>query len=303
MNIYNLISFIEIIEENSISKAAKKLHLTQSALSQQLKSIEKALDCRLLDRSNKGVVPTEEGEIVFKYAEIFSSLYNNMIEEIEECHNGEIKEIRIASSGSVSEYLIPCTLYTYKEKNKDIKFSTKSDYTKNVVDLILSRGADVGFVTVPIYKKGIECIRLCKSDLVFIYSPKNKDILNINESISLKEIASLPFVIGPEESGIRKIIENMFNENSISFNDVNVHMELGSVESIKTSVIENHGASIVPYISVKKELYTETLKSRSIKEVDVECHICMIYRKEQLQEEHIKKFINYMKKFGRDTFC
>lgn len=302
MNIYNLMSFIEIIEENSISKAAKKLHLTQSALSQQLKSIEKVLDCKLLVRSNKGVIPTEEGKIVFKYAGIFSSLYNNMIEEIEECHSDEIKEIRIVSSGSVCEYLIPCTLYTYKEKNKDIKFSTKSDYTKNVVDLILSRGADVGFVTVPIYEKGIECIKLYKSDLVFIYSPKNKDIL-ISENISLKEVASLPFIIGPEESGIRKTIEDIFHKNSISFNNVNVHMELGSIESIKTSVMENHGVSIVPYISVKKELYTGTLKSRTIEEADVECHICMIYQKEQLQEEYIKGFINYMKKFGRDTFC
>lgn len=303
MNIYNLMSFIEIIEENSISKAAHKLHLTQSALSQQLKSIEKDLNCKLLERSNKGVTPTEEGDIVFKYAEIFSNLYDNMINELKNCQNGEMKEVRIASSGSVSEYLIPCTLYIYKEGNEDINFSTKSDYTKNVIDLISSHSADLGFITVPINKKGIECTKLGKSDLVFIYSPKHECITEVDEEINLKEVANLPFIIGPEESGIRKNIENIFYDNSMSFDKVNVHMELGSIESIKTSVMENHGVSIVPYISVKKELYTGTLKSKPIKDLEIECDICMIYQKEQLNREHVKNFIDYMKKFGEDTFC
>ena len=303
MNIYNLRAFIEIIEENSISKAANKLHLTQSALSQKLKSIEKELDCKLLERSNRGVEPTEKGDIVFKYAEIFLSLYDNMIEEIKKCDEVQIKEIRIVSSGSVSEYLIPCTLYTYKEKYKDVKFSTKSDYTKNVADLILSNGADVGFVTIPINKKSIECIKLGKSNLVFIYSPENEYIKDADEYISLKEIASYPFILGPEESGIRKVTENMFYENSILLDNLNIHMELGSIESIKTSVIKNHGVSMVPYISAKKELYTGVLKTKPIKDLEVKCDICMLYQKEQLKDEYINKFINYMKKFGRDTFC
>ena len=66
MNIFNLASFIEIINENSISKAASNLHMTQSALSQQLKSIENDLNCQLVERSNRGVTPTEEGNIVLK---------------------------------------------------------------------------------------------------------------------------------------------------------------------------------------------------------------------------------------------
>lgn len=300
MNIYNLASFIEIVKESSISKAATKLHMTQSALSQQLKAIENDLDTKLLVRSNRGVAPTEAGNIVFKYSEIFLDLHDNMMKEIEDSKRLELKEIKIASSNSVCEYLIPCTLYTYRRKDKNIKFTTKCDYTKNVVDLVQSYRSDVGFITMNVDLPDLVCTKLQDNDLVVIYSPQNKEM---EGDITLEDLKTMGFIMGPEESGIRKVIENTFDSNGISFIDVDIHMELSSMEAIKTSVVENHGISIVPYITAKKELYTETLKSKKIEGLNLKCDICMIYHKDHNYEEHIRRFIKYMERFGKDTFC
>ncbi|MBU5439689.1 LysR family transcriptional regulator [Tissierella sp. MSJ-40] len=300
MNIFNLSSFIEIVNENSISKAAAKLHMSQSALSQQLKILENDLNCKLLERSNRGVVTTEEGDIVYRYSEIFLELYKNMEKEIEEVKVPEFKDIKIASSNSMCEYLIPCTLYTYRKKDRNIRFVTKCDYTKNVIEDILKYKADVGFITMAIEDKDLVCTKLNDNDLVLIYSPNNKEV---DKAKTLEDIASIGFLIGPEESGIRKAIENIFISNNISFENVNIHMELGSIEAIKTSVIENHGISIVPYVTVKKELYLGTLKTKEIEGISLKCDICMIYQKNYQHEEHINKFIEYMNKFGKDTFC
>lgn len=300
MNIFNLRSFIEIIEENSISKAASKLHMTQSALSQQLKAIENVLDTKLVERSNKGVSPTEAGNIVFKYAEIFSGLHNNMLEEIENAKKLELKSIKIGSSNSVCEYLIPCTLYTYRKKDRKIKFITKCDYTKNVIHMVQCYKSDVGFITMKIDEPDLVCTKLQDNELVIIYSTENEKMDAIT---SLNDLKSIGFVMGPEESGIRKVIENTFVGNEIPFEDVDIRMELSSMEAIKTSVMENHGISIVPYITVKKELYTKTLKSKKIEGLNLKCDICMIYRKENKYEAHIEEFIRYMERFGKDTFC
>lgn len=300
LNIFNLASFIEIINENSISKAASNLHMTQSALSQQLKSIENDLNCQLVERSNRGVTPTEAGNIVFKYAEIFLDLYENMMKEIEDSKKLELKEIKIGSSNSVCEYLIPCTLYTYRKKDRNIRFTTKCDYTKNVIDSVKSYRTDVGFITMEIDDPDITCTKIEDHELVIIYSPENNEMDKVS---SLKDLASEGFIMGPEESGIRKVIEKTFASNGIPFNEVNIHMELGSMEAIKTSVIENHGISIVPYATAKKELFTGTLKSKKIDGLNLKCDICLIYLKNHKYNEHIIEFIDYMEHFGRETFC
>ncbi|MBU5255885.1 LysR family transcriptional regulator [Tissierella praeacuta] len=300
MNIYNLLSFIEIVKENSISKAAKNLHISQSALSQQLKALEDTVECKLLERSNKGVEMTEEGRIVYRYAEIFKELVSNMKKEIDDIKIPSFKEIKIASSNSVCEYLIPCTLYTYRKVDRGIKFITKCDYTKNVIDYILKYKADVGFITMYVEDVNLVCTRLSENDLVLIYSPKNKEMEKVT---TLKEVSNIGFLVGPEESGIRKAIESIFLSNGISTENINISMELGSLEAIKTLVIENYGISIVPYATVKKELYLGTLKTKDLEGIKLKCDICMVYQKNHQYEEHIFKFIKYMKKYGKDTFC
>lgn len=300
MNIYNLASFIEIIKEGSISKAAINLHMTQSALSQQLKSIEEDLNCKLVERSNKGVWPTDAGNIVLKYSEIFLELYENMLKEIEKSKLIELKEIRVASSNSVCEYLIPCTLYTYRKQHRGIKFITKCDYTENVIEAVKSYRSDVGFITMEITEPNLNCVKIQNYELVIIYSPDNEEMEKVTK---LKDLATIGLILGPEESGIRKTIENIFNANGILLKNVNIKMELGSVEAIKTSVMENHGISIVPYAAVKKELYTGNLMSKKIEGLNLKCDICMIYLKDYNYEEHIKDFIKYVERYGRNTFC
>lgn len=300
MNIFNLGAFIEIVNAESISKAAKKLYMTQSALSQRLIAIENELGCKLLKRSNRGVVSTEEGKIVYKYAETFLELFKNMEREIEELKTPEFKEIRIASSNSVCEYLIPCTLYTYKQIDEAIRFVTKCDYTKNVIDYIGKYKVDVGFITMKIEDKDIACVKLYENDLVLIYSPDNKTMDNVE---TLKDISKMEFLVGPAGSGIRKSLEDIFLSNGILSEDININMELGSVEAVKTSVIENHGISIVPYATVKKELYLGTLLTKELEGITLKCDVCMIYNKNYQYESHIRKFIDYMIKYGKDSFC
>lgn len=273
MNIFNLSSFIEVVNENSISKAANKLHISQSALSQQLKSLENDLNCKLLERSNRGAFTTGEGNILYKYSEIFLDLFEEMKKEIREVNIPEIKDIKLASSNSICEYLIPCTLYTYRKNCRDIRFITKCDYTKNVEKDILNYKADVGFTAIYINNKDLICNKLKENDLVIIYSPNNEEINNLN---TLKDIANMNLLLGPKESGMRKSIENIFINNNIPLNKININMELGSIQAIKTSVIENHGISIVPYIAVKKELYLGTLKTKEIQGLKLKCDICMI---------------------------
>jgi DNA-binding transcriptional LysR family regulator len=300
MHITYLTSFIETVKQDSISKAAKNLHMTQSALSQQLQTLEKSLDSKLLIRSNKGVELTVEGEVVLSYAEALVNVYGNMLKEIEQCKKSEVQEIKISSCNSVGEYLLPCTLHLYKKSQPDTRFSIRNEYTKNIIEHVLDCSADIGFVDSKINIDGIDRIDITNINLIFIYSSKRK---LLKESISLREIATLPLIIGSSGSSIRQFTEEMFKNNNIPAERLNIEMELDTIESIKASVVANHGVSIIPATSVKKELHTNLLKTLPIQEGSPFCEISAIYQKSRASQPHIKEFISYIKNYGRKTFC
>lgn len=300
MQITYLTSFIETVKQDSISKASKNLHMTQSALSQQLQSLEKSLDSKLLIRSNKGVDLTEEGEIVLSYAEALVNVYENMLKELELCKKSEIQEIKISSCNCVGEYLLPCTLYLYKKSQPHTRFSIKSEFTKDIIEHVLDYSSDIGFIDSKICIEGIECIDITDVNLIFVFSSKR----NIaKEAISLKDIAAMPLILGSKESSIRQFVEEMFRSNNIPVEKLNIEMELASIEAIKASVAENYGVSIIPADSVKKELHTSLLKTLPIQEGATSCEICAIYQKSRASQPHIKEFISYIKNYGRKTFC
>ncbi|HYF81505.1 MAG TPA: LysR family transcriptional regulator [Clostridia bacterium] len=300
MQIDYLTSFIEAVKQDSISKASKNLHMTQSALSQQLQSLEKSLNANLLIRSNKGVELTEEGEIVLSYAEALVHIYENMLKELVQCKKSEIHEIKISSCNSVGEYLLPCTLHLYKKNQPDTRFSIKNEYTRNIIEHVLDCSADIGFIDSKINIDGIECINITDIGLIFVFSSSR---MIPKKSISLKDIAALPLIIGSSGSSIRQFTEEMFKRNNILIEKLNIEMELATIESIKASVVGNHGVSILPATSVKKELHTNLLKTLPIQEGAPVCEICAIYQKSRASQPHIKEFISFIKKYGRITFC
>lgn len=302
MNITYLNSFIETVKQDSISKASKNLHMTQSALSQQLQALEKSLNSTLLIRSNKGVILTEEGKIVLSYAETLVNLYDNMVKELEQYKKSELQEIKISACNSVGEYLLPCTLHLYRKNHRNLRFSLKIEHSKTIVEHILDFTSDVGFIDTgsDLNLDGIESFNICNNNLVFIYSSKrtiNKD------AITLKEITELPIILSSSKSNVRSIIEGLFINNNIPIKNLNIEMELESIESIKASVIADYGVAIVPYTAVKKEIHTKVIKTLPIKDATPTCNISMIYQKSRASQPHINNFISYIKKYGRETFC
>ena len=298
MNINYLNSFLEVVKDNSISKAAKNLHMTQSALSQQIQALEKLLSCELMIRSNKGIGLTEEGEIVQSYSETLINIYENMLKELEQCKKSNMQNIKISSCSAVGQYLLPCTLHLYKKDRGGIKFSLKSEDSKEVIDHVLDCSYDIGFIDSEVNLDGIECFRICNNDLVFVYSSK-RDIPK--DPLTLEDIYSLPLILSSEGTTTRELIKGLLSNNNI--NNLNIEMELDSIEAIKASVIADHGVSILPYTSVKKEIYSKVLKKATIAELNPSCKICMIYNKNMASKDHIRDFVDYIKRYGRETFC
>lgn len=288
MNLDHLKSFLVIVECNSISKAAKKLHLTQPGLSMQLQSLENEIGAKLLIRSNKGVRLTDEGKIVFEHASTMLSLENNIQNNIK---NLKTKNnlLSICSCNSLGAYVLPCSIYTFKEIYPDLKVSLEVCETKIVIEKLLNHKTNMGVLTYECEIPGLSTHSLITDNLVLVSNPD----VEYNQ-INLEDLKSIPLIIQNEDSSIRNILDHRLKEHNISFNDLNIVLTVNSSESIKSTISSGHGFAFLPAITIRQELRSKAMKKINIRDLDTKFNYYFAHRenyKFTKYEERFKKFI------------
>ena len=183
MHIEYLKYFYEIAQIKSISKVAKSAHISQSALSQQISKLEDSLGCTLLERSNKGVELTEEGAIVFKYADNIVRTYETMIDHLKSEAERSIN-IKIEACWSIATYSLPCVMYKiihkFPKNNYELNVNDADIIELNVMNNICALGV--------IYEKPKNeeiCYHKIGSDKLVLVAPAD---YKIEEEITLEQL-------------------------------------------------------------------------------------------------------------------
>ncbi len=295
MNIQYLKAFYVTVKANSISKAAKLLHLTQPGLSMQIQSLEKELHVSLLNRSNKGVELTEAGRVVYDYATTILSLQENIERDLANLQSDK-KHLLLGSCKAVGEYALPCSIYMYKQSNKDVDINLEIINTSKVVNDLISRTINIGIL------HGYECnkelvIQKITSDRLLLVT----SLPLVKDKITIKELLRLPLIFREQGSGTRKTILDAL-ECHVKVDDLNIIYELNSMEAIKTSVIAGKGISFIPELTIKRELKDGVLKHIEVEGLDIYSDFYIAYRKDHSLCPFETDFINFIKSSKRG-FC
>lgn len=279
MNIENLRAFYKTVYYKSISSAARELYLSQPAISQQIKALEKDLKATLLKRTNRGVFPTPAGELVYQYAERILNLYDNMVKDLECCQNNCINRLTISACPTIGQYALPCTLHEFKRRYKNITVHVEHNFTPEVIYNVKEGGIDIGFIEGCYVDENISCIPLGDFKMHFVASGNWEE-----KSLSKNKLLRYNFFIIHRKCALRKIIEETLLAHEIDIKKLKIEMEFPSIESIKSSVAAGHGLSILPYIAIKKELYTKTLSIVEVEGIEFNYSYSLIYNKKNLQK-------------------
>lgn len=288
MNLDYLRSFFVIVQCNSISKAAKKLHLTQPGLSMQLQNLEKEIGANLLIRSNKGVELTDEGKVVFEHASTMLSLEDNIQNNIKDL---KIKKniLSICSCNCLGAYVLPCSIYTFKEIYPDLEVSLDVCSTRTVIKKLINHETNIGILTSKYDVPSLVTHPLIEDKLILVSNPKIK----YNE-ITLSDLKDLPLIIQNEDSSIRNILHNILKNHNINSNNLNLILTMNSSQSIKSAIISGHGFAFLPAIVVRQELRAGTMKKINIQDLNTKFNYYFAYRENHTftqHEERFKKFI------------
>lgn len=299
MNIDYLRSLIAVSEQGSISRAAEQLHISQSALSQQIQTLERLFDTQLFERSHKGAILTLSGETVYHYA-------INIIESFEQLQKALIqvkkqdRTFKILSTSVLHSYALPCTLYHLSEKYPNVHLDIKSVPSRLIEQNILKGFADIGLISGPPTCKDVISKKVYNERYCLVANPN----LTIPNTINLQDIYNYPLIMLNSMQKSRKLLDAALTSNGIQVERLNVPYYLDSAESIKMSALQGYGIVFLPYMSIKKELYNKQLKIINIDDFNHSIDYFAIRRQDtNVYDLDINKFLNYIEEILSETVC
>lgn len=298
MQIDHLILFHKIATGKSISKVAEECHLSQPALSQQMRKLEEETGLRLLERSNRGIVLTEHGKAVYKYFRQIIEIYESMLEEIRNL-NLYHGTIRIFASFVVGQYALPCSLHKMSEKFPMYNFTLTTMSSSDVLQKITEEKGSIGFIV----------SEACHPDLVCKHIYTDKGYLVCSEkyykenTITLEALKKHPMITLTNKFSSQRILNKALKNSGYDIDSFNVLMNLDSTESVKASVIANLGFAFLPYMSIKKDIYLKQLKIVEIPGFQVTYDIHMVYKKKEDAMDTPSEVLEYFESIVDETFC
>ncbi|MCL1854546.1 MAG: LysR family transcriptional regulator [Clostridia bacterium] len=301
MQIEHLRLFHKAATLGSISNAAEVSHISQSALSQQIQRLEQELGAELLWRSNKGVVLTEAGTIVEKYAERFIILQDNMLADLSTMLSQPASRttLHVAASPVVGVYGLPCTMFRVKTAFPDVTFNLTTRPSRDAENEVLQGESDIGFIIGPPQGKDLVHKRVYSDPVCLVAA----EAYPVERQMTMDGLQAFPLVVHSVRSSLYGLIAEYFERIGRSFSRYNVLFHLDTAESVKSSVLQSHGLAFLPYLAIKKELYLKQLKRIELENFDLNYDVHIIYRQKKRTEDLPYRIAEYFSQLGSDAFC
>jgi DNA-binding transcriptional LysR family regulator len=289
--------FFTVARLLSFTKAAEFLHMTQPAVTFQIRQLEEFFNTRLFDRTHNKISLTEAGDEVFGYAERIIDLYTEMDNQVRKLTGDVIGVLVIGASTTIAEYRIPTILGKFQSNFSDVKLRLKISNTDGVVRMVENNEIDVGVVEAPVSNKNL-VVKMCWRDqLMVICQPEHE--LAGSEAISIKKLLPYPFIGREEGSGTRNVISSYFDQFGQSYNSLKTTMEFGSPESVKSAVEAGLGISIISEATLAKELKLGTLRAIPL-DPPMKRPFSIVHQRQKFRLRAMEKFLEFANEFCDD---
>jgi DNA-binding transcriptional LysR family regulator len=278
----------------SFTKAAETLHMTQPAVTFQVRQLEEHFNTRLFDRTHNRISLTDAGKRVFEYSDRIFELYNEMESAVREMTGDVSGVLMIGASTTIAEYMLPALLGDFKKKYPDVNVQLKVSNSDGIVHMVENNVIDLGVVESPVMNKNL-VVEVCRVDkLVAVVAPEHP--LSGRESVTIQELLDFPYICREEGSGTREVIAEYMTEQGIANGQVHLTMELGSPESIKGAVEAGMGVSIISSATVQKELKLGTLVSLRLKP-SLERPFSFVHQKQKFRHRAMDELLEFARSY------
>jgi DNA-binding transcriptional LysR family regulator len=287
MQIENFKIFADLVETKSFSKAAKLNGITQSAVSQQARSMERNFKTLMIDRSQKQFNLTREGQRIYDAAKEILHVYEKLQSELQEMKKVISGTIRISTIYSIGLHELPPYIKKFLHDYPSVNVRIEYRRSNLVYEDILHNSVDFGLVAFPQKLRQIDMIPFRNDRLVLITHPNHP--LAKTSDVDLKALAGQRFIGFDPDIPTRKAVDQIFRDHKLEITPV---MEFDNIETVKRAVEIDHGIAIVPGATVVQEVKQGTLVSIPFKGKEFTRPLAILHRKGRVLTPAMKKFID-----------
>ena len=295
MQLESLKMFCDVVETGSFSRAAQLNHVTQSAVSQQIRALENRYEQKLLSRSARQVTPTPAGERLFRGCKEILARFAEVENEIRE------QSTEVQGTTTVST-IYSVGLHELQNIQKHLlkthpKVNMRLNYRRNdqVYDDIILGAAEIGIVAYPQPRAGVDIVPFRDDKLVVVCAPQHA--FSGKGKVSLNALSGVPFIAFDREAPTRKAIDRLFKDRGLDLNPV---MEMDNVETIKRAVEMGLGVSVLPSATVHHELAVGSLVQKPFAEGPFTRPIGLLVRKGKYLDRASQAVLDAMKAAAKD---
>ena len=266
LEIYEMNVFVQAAEAMSFTGAAQRLHISQPAVSMQVRQLEQQTGIALTEQIGKKIYLTDAGEEVFRYARSILQQVDEMDDILDKLKGLSGGHLNIAAISSAS-YFAPKLLGTFHQRYENVSVSINVTNQTSVLRQVADNEVDMAIMGQPPKDSNLDAIPFMENPLVIIAPPDHR--LAKTKSISLKQMENEIFLVREPGSGTRGAMMRFFKANDIK---LTTGMEMGSLEGIKQGVQAGLGLGVVPHGAIEIELQLGKLAVLNVKGMPIKRH-------------------------------
>jgi LysR family transcriptional regulator, low CO2-responsive transcriptional regulator len=291
MNLHQLRIFCSVVEHGSHTKAAEALFMTQPAVSLQVRALERSLQVKLLERLNQQVIVTEAGQALYQCAIPMLNAEAEAERVLTELKGAARGRLVVAANTTGGMYIIPPLLASYKELHPESELLLHIDATDRLIERARQGIIDLAFACGTIVQPELTVETISMDTLTLILSARHP--LASQPSLTLEQVASLPFIVPESISRTRKFIEQVMRERGYTLKIV---MHFQGTEPVKKAVESNLGVAIVSRAAIVREVEAGILHAMPIIDLELARPFVMFYRQGKYFGPMARDFIAYLRK-------
>jgi len=269
---FRLRVFRAVAEEMSFRKAAEVLHLSQPAVSQQIRALEEEAGARLFDRgAGEGhgtqIALTEAGRVLLKYAKVAAATMEEARQALAALRDDVAGELRLGASTTVAQYVLPRILGAFLRQYPQVELSVTSGNTERIVEAVAEEQVALGIIEGPAMRREVKTERMVRDEMVLIANPNHAWARA--GAIAPGELAKVPMLLREQGSGSRRVVERALKQAGLPLRSLRVAMELDSTEAIISGVEAELGVGFVSRCAIGKAQRLGTVRVVAVKGLEI----------------------------------
>src|SRR5216683_2710566 len=252
MDTRQLAAFCAVVERKSFSQAAERLGVTQPAVSLQIRSLEQRLGRQLLDRSGRRVEPTEAGRRLYASAQRLLAAEEHLLEDLDADDEGAITgTLELGASTGPGGTVVPLLLCEFQEAHPEVRVRLTVSDTQTVVDRVAERELELGIVGAGRRHRGVAFEPFFRDEVVLACPSAHRFA---GKTITLDDLKGEKLIVMQEGAGVRQVIEDELRKGGMRLRDLDVQLELGLQESVRSAVVAGHGIAFISRLAIEGDL-------------------------------------------------